>query len=84
MGDERGIREKAPWCVARSSLYRVKHVTRSELTWKENSKWGKVLDKVSGLLFFNQKKKFWDLNVADTAGWCHVDDNICLEKNTWH
>ena len=34
----RGERGNPPWCVAQSSLYRVKHVTRLELVEEKFSK----------------------------------------------
>ena len=60
IGDEREDQRGgggSPWCVAWSSLYRAKHVTRSKLVEGKLSKSGKNFDKVSGLLFFGQKKK---------------------------
>ena len=48
-------------CVAWSSLYRAKYVTRLELVEGKFSNEGKGFDKVSGFiswfLFFSQKKK---------------------------
>ena len=63
--DERGM---DPFqCVAWSSLYRAKYVTRSELVEGKFSKEGKFFDKVSGfisgILIFSQKKKIRDLMV---------------------
>ena len=59
IGDERG--DGSPWCVAWSSLYRVKHVTRLKLVEGKFSKEGKIFDKVSGfiseILFFSQMKQ---------------------------
>ena len=43
------------------------YVTRSELAEGKLSKLGKIFDKVSGLLFFGQKKKVRDLKVDGVA-----------------
>ena len=43
------------------------YVTRSELVEGKLSKSGKIFDKVSGLLFFGQKKKAKDLKADGAA-----------------
>ena len=50
------------------------YVTRSELVEGKISKSGKIFDKVSGLLFFGQKKKVWNL-MAEVIVVTTVDHN---------
>ena len=95
-------RERDGWCplicVAWSSLYRAKYVTRLELVEGKFSNEGKVFDKVSGFisgfLFFSQKKKVWDFNATGAAVtavshsysyWMMSSEwHLLLEENIWH
>ena len=55
---EREIRERGSLGVWLGPLYiELSYVTRSELIEGKLSKSGQIFDKVSGLLFFGQKKK---------------------------
>ena len=93
------IKERGPFDVWFGPLFiELSYVTRSELSWRENSKWGKVLDNVNGLLFFGQKKKVWDFKaeiIAVTAinhsyyswmmssEWHHLLGGKYLALNSW-
>ena len=61
------------------------YVTSSELVEGKLSKSGKNFDKVSGLLFFGQKKKVWDLmdEVIDVAAVNHSYYNWMISSE-WH
>ena len=92
IGDERG---DPSWCVAWSTLYRAKHVSRLELVEGKVSKQGKIFDKVSGfisgILFFSQNKQSQRLNgavIAVTAVSCQMMPSevrfFAWRENIWH
>ena len=67
-GLREGLERKRPFGVWLGHFYiESSYVTRSELVEGKLSKLGKIFDKVSGLLFFGQKKKVRDLKADGAA-----------------